>query len=189
MNTSKRQLPDESVLEKLRKIARLAEQGYKGEADTARRLLESRLKEYGLTIDDLLEEGKQTREFKYSNKQEFRLFMAVIVHHFGSKSEEFQTARVNKRAKLFFVDLTDIDFADFAPEWDYYRANLARELRKTEEAFLVAYVNKFDLFDITPKENDTPDDGPTEKDLERIRRALGLMSSIEANPYRKLLGG
>ena len=188
MNTSKRQLPDESVLEKLRKIARLAEQGYKGEADTARRLLESRLKEYGLTIDDLLEDRKQDREFKYSNKQGFRLFMAVLVHHFGSKSEEFQTARVNKRAKLFFVELTDIDFADFAPEWDYYRANLARELRKTEEAFLVAYVNKFDLFDITPKESDEPQ-VRTEKDLERIRRALGLMSTIEANPYRKLLEG
>lgn len=84
----------------------------------------------------------------------------------------------------------DLDFADFAPEWDYYRQSLARELRKTEEAFLVAFVNKFDLFDITPKESDDnkDDDKMSEKDLERIRRALGLISSIEANPYRKLLG-
>ena len=143
-------LPDESVLEQLRKIARLAEQGYRGEADTARRLLEKRLAEYGLTMEDILDDAKQTRTFRYSNKQEFRLFMAVIVHHFGSKSEEFETARVNKRGKELYVELTDLDFADFAPEWDYYRQSLARELRKTEEAFLVAFVNKFDLFDITP---------------------------------------
>ena len=78
-----RKLPDESVLEKLKKIARLAEQGYKGEAETARRLLEKQLAEYGLTIEDILDDAKQTREFRYSNKQEFRLFMAVIVHHFG----------------------------------------------------------------------------------------------------------
>ena len=115
--------------------------------------------------------------------------MAVIVHHFGSKSEEFTTARVNKRGKELYVELTDLDFADFAPEWDYYRQSLARELRKTEEAFLVAFVNKFDLFDITPKESTGSDgDKMSEKDLERIRRALGLISSIEANPYRKLLG-
>lgn len=182
-------LPDESVLEQLRKIARLAEQGYKGEADTARRLLEKRLAEYGLTMEDILDDAKQTRTFRYSNKQEFRLFMAVIVHHFGSKSEEFETARVNKRGKELYVELTDLDFADFAPEWDYYRQSLARELRKTEEAFLVAFVNKFDLFDITPKDSadNKDDDKMSEKDLERIRRALGLISSIEANPYRKLL--
>lgn len=184
-----RKLPDESILEKLKKIARLAEQGYKGEADTARRLLEKQLAEYGLTMEDILDDAKQTRTFQYSNKQEFRLFMAVIVHHFGSKSEEFETARVNKRGKELHVELTDLDFADFAPEWDYYRQSLARELRKTEEAFLVAFVNKFDLFDITPKESaGTDGDKMSEKDLERIRRALGLISSIEANPYRKLLG-
>ena len=184
-----RKLPDESVLEKLKKIARLAEQGCKGEADTARRLLEKQLAEYGLTMEDILDDAKQTRTFRYSNKQEFRLFMAVIVHHFGSKSEEFETARVNKRGKELHVELTDLDFADFAPEWDYYRQSLARELRKTEEAFLVAFVNKFALFDITPKESaGTDGDKMSEKDLERIRRALGLISSIEANPYRKLLG-
>ena len=63
-----RKLPDESVLEKLKKIARLAEQGYKGEADTARRLLEKQLADYGLTMEDVLDDAKQTRTFRYSNK-------------------------------------------------------------------------------------------------------------------------
>ena len=82
--------------------------------------------------------------------------------------------------------MTDIDFADFAPEWEYYRANFARELRKTEEAFIVAFVNKFDLFDKTPKEGENGKE-LNKDDLERLRRSLGLMRSIEANPYRKLL--
>lgn len=40
MKDVKHKLPDESVLEKLRKIARLAEMGYKGEANPYRKLLE-----------------------------------------------------------------------------------------------------------------------------------------------------
>lgn len=186
MKSTKQNLPDESILEKLRKIARLAEMGYKGEAANARRVLEARLKEYGLTIEDVLTDRKTPREFKYSNKREFRLFLNVIASHFGSKSEEFKTAYFCKSTKKIVVELTDIDFADFAPEWEYYRANFARELRKTEEAFIVAFVNKFDLFDKTPKEGENGKE-LNKDDLERIRRSLGLMRSIEADPYRKLL--
>lgn len=96
MKSTKRNLPDESILEKLRKIARLAEMGYKGEAANARRVLEARLKEYGLTIEDVLTDRKTPK---------------------GGEN--------------------------------------GKELNKD--------------------------------DLERLRRALGLMRSIEANPYRKLL--
>lgn len=51
---------------------------------------------------------------------------------------------------------------------------------------LVAFVNKFDLFNKTPKD-DASDKKISKADLERLRRALGLISSIEANPYHKLL--
>ena len=187
MKTGKHKLPDQSVLEKLRKIARLAEQGYKGEADNARHKLEKELAEYGLTMEDVLQERKSCREFRYSNKQEFRLFLSVFVHRFGTESEEFKEATYDKSSKKIYVELSDIDFADFAPEWDYYRTEFARELRKTEEALLVAFVNKFDLFNKTPKD-DAGNKKISKVDLERLRRALGLIYSIESNPYRKLLG-
>lgn len=188
MKDVKHKLPDESVLEKLRKIARLAERGYKGEANNARRKLENQLAEYGLTMEDVLGNAKQTRTFRYSNKREFRLFLSVFVHRFGTESEEFKGATYNKASKKINVDLSDIDFADFAPEWDYYRTEFARELRKTEEAMLVAFVNKFDLFNKTPKD-DASDKKISKADLERLRRALGLMRNIETSPYRKLLEG
>ena len=186
MKTGKHKLPDESVIEKLRKIALLAEQGYKGEAENARRKLEKQLAEYGLTMEDVLRERKSCREFRYSNKQEFRLFLSVFTNRFGTESEEFKGATYNKSSKKIYVELSDIDYADFAPEWDYYRAEFARELRKTEEALLVAFIHKFDLFDKTP-ENNEGDKKRSKPDLERLRRALGLISSIEANPYRKLI--
>ena len=186
MKTGKHKLPDESVIEKLKKIALLAEQGYEGEADNARRKLEKQLAEYGLTMEDILQERKSCQEFRYSNKQEFKLFVNVFLHRFGRESEEFKGATYNKSSKKIYVKLSDIDYADFAPEWDYYRAEFARELRKTEEALLVAFVNKFDLFDKT-SEDDEGDKKRSKPDLERLRRALELISSIESNPYRKLL--
>ena len=186
MKTGKHKLPDESVLEKLRKIAHLAERGYKGEADNARRKLEKQLAEYGLTMEDVLRERKSCREFRYSNKQELRLFLSVFIHRFGSESEEFKGATFNRSSKKIYVELSGIDYADFAPEWDYYRTEIARELRKTEESMLVAFVNKFDLFNKTPKD-DAGYKKRSKVDLERLRRALGLISSIEANPYHKLL--
>ena len=186
MKTGKHKLPEESVLEKLRKIARLAERGYKGEADNARRKLEKQLAEYGLTMEDVLRERKSCREFRYSNKYEFRLFLNMFAQQFGSDSEEFKGATLNRSSKKIHVELSDIDYADFAPEWDYYRTEFARELRKTEEALLIAFVNKFDLFDKTPKD-DEGDKKRSKPDLERLRRALELISSIESNPYRTLL--
>ena len=186
MKTGKYKLPDESVLEKLRKIAHLAERGYKGEADNARRKLEKQLADYGLTMEDILRERKSCREFRYYNKQEFRLFLSIFIHRFGSESEEFKGATFNRSSKKIYVELSDIDYADFAPEWDYYRTEFARELRKTEEALLIAFVNKFDLFDKTPKD-DEGDKKRSKPDLERLRRVLELISSIESNPYRKLL--
>ena len=188
MKNGKHKLLDESVIEKLRKIAHLAEQGYKGEAENARRKLEKQLTEYGLTMEDILRERKSCREFRCSNKQEFKLFVNIFLHRFGRESEEFKGATYNKSAKKINVDLSDIDFADFAPEWDYYRTEFARELRKTEEAMLVAFVNKFDLFNKTPKD-DASDKKISKTDLERLRRALGLMRNIETSPYRKLLEG
>lgn len=185
MEPVKRKLPGESTLEQLRKIARLAEQGYRGEADTARRLLEKRLAEYGLTMEDILDNAKQTRTFRYSNKREFRLFLSVFVYRFGTESEEFKGATFNKASKEIYVDLSDIDYADFAPEWDYYRTEFAQELRKTEDALLIAFVHKFDLFDKTAKD-DAGDNKMSTADLE-LRRTLGLMRNIETSPYRKML--
>ena len=105
MKTGKHKLPNESVIEKLRKIALLAEQGYEGEADNARRKLEKQLAEYGLTMEDVLRERKSCREFRYSNKQEFKLFVNVFLHRFGRESEEFKGATYNKSSKKIYIEL------------------------------------------------------------------------------------
>lgn len=49
----------ERITDKLRKLLALAERGCGGEAENAKRLLEAQLRRYGMTLEDLLNEGKK----------------------------------------------------------------------------------------------------------------------------------
>lgn len=49
----------ERITDKLRKLLALAERGCGGEAENAKRLLEAQLRHYGMTLEDLLNEGKK----------------------------------------------------------------------------------------------------------------------------------
>ena len=53
----------ERITDKLRKLLALAERGCGGEAENAKRLLEAQLRRYGMTLEDLLNEGKKKRAF------------------------------------------------------------------------------------------------------------------------------
>ena len=177
--------PEERIMDQLRKIAALAERGCMGEMAMARSMLERKLKEYGLTVEDLYEGSKKTRTFRFSNSFERRLLVNTLLHYFGSKSDEFKGATVSRRRKAVYVDLTDLDYIEFGNEYGYYRKAFARELKRTNEAFLVAFVNRFDLFDISPREKDAPTDELSPEDLARALEMLGIARTIKAYPYRK----
>ena len=81
--------PEEKVMDQLRKIAALADRGFMGEATMARQILEKKLREYGLTVDDLYKDAKKVRTFRYQNELERRLLIQILVHYFGSASDEF----------------------------------------------------------------------------------------------------
>lgn len=182
----KKQL-DESVRERLRKIAALAKQGYEGEAKAASLLLEKQLKKYGLTLEDVLDEVKKMREVCYTNMLEFRLLANVLANHFGANSVEVESARWLKRKKKLFMEMTDADYADFSAEWEYYRCLFKRERKRQEEALVIAFVNKFNLFDKSKDDEDKPAKELSKEDLEVLRKAIVLQMNIDANPYHKML--
>ncbi len=51
----------ESNKSKLRKLQALAEKGYKGEAEAAKRLLDKLCKQYGVSLEDILDQEKKNR--------------------------------------------------------------------------------------------------------------------------------
>ena len=55
----------ESIKNKLKKLLALAERGVQGEAENARRLLEKLCKEYGISIEELLDEN-QVKYYRFN---------------------------------------------------------------------------------------------------------------------------
>lgn len=54
------------MIDRLKKLLALAEQGQRGEADNARRLLEAELRRHGLTLDDICSEKRTERNGRSS---------------------------------------------------------------------------------------------------------------------------
>lgn len=89
------------IIDKLKKLLALAERGEQGEAENARRLLEAELRKHGLTFDDIREENKRTRMFKYNSNEERTLLIQVLVNYLGSKSDAFNKSTYNKYKSRF----------------------------------------------------------------------------------------
>lgn len=174
----------ESIIEKLRKIKALAENGVGGEVVAAQEALDRLLKEHGLTLEDISDEQSRYYEFKYSNEREMALMMQVLVRLFGSKSNVFRTGRFVKKSKVVLLDMTKLEYIDFKNMWGYYRREWKKYLEKGLKEMLSAYVLKFDLYDITPN----PEDKPSEKpDFSTIMRIRMMSEGIDADPYTKMI--
>lgn len=174
----------DSIMEKLRKIKALMDGGEAGEVEAARLALERLMEANGLTWDDIMDERRTTREFKYSNKREMALMMQLIVKLFGSTSEIYKKGTFNREAKVVFLDMTDVEYIDMKNQWEYYRKAWNSYLEKSMKELLSAFVMKFDLYDSTPKE----DENYERPDFETIMRIRMMSEGVESEPYAKMIG-
>lgn len=174
----------ESILEKIRKIKALMDGGEDGEAKAARLALERLMEANGLTWDDIMDERRITREFKYSNEREMALMMQLIVRLFGSTSEIYKKGTFNKNAKVVFLNMTDMEYIDMKNQWEYYRKAWKSYLEKSMKELLSAFIMKFNLYDSTPDEGDSRE----RPDFETIMRIRMMSEGIESSPYVKMIG-
>ena len=178
--------PPEKVMERLRKIARLAESGYNGEADTAKRKLEAELLRYGITLDDLLSSDIHEREFKVANIDQVKVFIQVLAMHFGQKSDVVKGASVTKRAPYrFWIKLKDADWIDFSQEVDYYLATWKREKKRADDEFRYAFYSRFGLFPSDVDEDKKRD--PAELSFEELKRLVALRDGIKSPSYHRMI--
>lgn len=158
----------EKITDKLRKLLALAERGYGGEAENARRLLEAQLQRYGLTLQNLLWEDKKRRIFKYRNKEEFQIILQVFLSVIGSRDEAFTDATFLSSKKQIYINLTDLQFAEISDMIAFYKRQFNKEKKRLLKDLLYAFVNKHNIFDCTPNDEDKASD--KEIDLEELMR-------------------
>ena len=172
------------IIDKLKKLLALAERGEQGEAENARRLLEAELRKHGLTFDDIREENKRTRMFKYNSNEERTLLIQILVNYLGSKSDAFNKSTYNKYKKQVYIDLTDMEYIDISNMYDFFKAQFRKERKRLLQDMIKAFVQKHRIFDSTPQECQEDD---REIDWEELKRIFALSSTMEDVTFRKQL--
>ena len=175
----------ERITDKLKKLLALAERGYGGEAENARRLLEAQLNKYELTLEDLLNEGKKRRILKYRGEEELRLVIQVLASVLGSKNEVFKGSTYNSSKKQIYIELTDLQFAEISDMIAFYKRQFNKEKKRLLKDLFSAFIQKHHLFDCGPI--DKPNSESKDIDLEELFRILQLSRSMEDVTYRKAI--
>lgn len=179
----------ESIKSKLRKLQALAEQGYKGEAETAKRLLDKLCEQYGVSLDEVINQ-EQTNRYRFEigkGKIWLELFMQCYANVTGHK--ELRYFKVFNSSIL--VWLTAYQFAEISNLFFWHKANLKKDFEKTQRLVFEAYVQKHRIF--RDRSNDPEDEEEEQEskpiDLARLRAILAIMNNLNDNRYYKMIDG
>ncbi len=172
----------ESIKGKLKKLLTLAERGVQGEAENARRLLEKLCKEYGISIDDILDENKV--DYYIFDIGRNKMYENLFFHCY------FKIANINRIAykkvsrTSVAVEMTAMQYAELVSLFEWHKANFIKDLEDVKNNLLLAYCRKHHLY------SDVESDNNRELTADEKRRLLKIMmmqESLNDNQYHKLL--
>lgn len=172
----------DKIIDRLKKLLSLAERGYQGEAENARRILEAELLKHGLTIEDICSENKKERIFKYNSNEERSLLIQVFVNYLGSKNEVFHKSWYSAKSKMVGINLTDLEYIDILNMYEFHKTHFRKERKRLLEDMIAAYVQKHRIYDSTPSDTGRENE---DIDWDRLKRVLALSASMEDVSYRK----
>lgn len=187
----------ESIIERLLKIRALAEQGIGGERSAAELLLNSIMKQYNISPEDLDSDVVEYRLVYIGDEEiDFRLF-SQIAHKLHKGPGEVKIADIRKASKANKVaweraglgpknsnagiKCTKAEFIEVISTFEIYKEDIHRQ----EEAFYYAYLNKNELL-LEPS-----DDQPelTEDEIKKLKAAAIMEAGIERkNIYKQIEG-
>lgn len=178
----------ECIKDRLRKIQALAEGGYAGEAEAAKRILENLCRQHGVSMDDILDKEKISR-YRFNvgrSKIYLRLFVQCHASVTGKKSMKYGKVSGSD----IILDLTAYQAAELANLFFWHKTNLKKDLEKTQELVFEAYINKHHI--IRDKSNDP--EGEEEEpvdfssiDFEHLKKVLYMQETLNDNKFRKMI--
>lgn len=174
----------ESIKNKLKKLLALAERGVQGEAENARRLLEKLCKEYGVSIEELLDEN-QVKYYRFDigrnaiNKDLFTQCFCKVAQKNSLSYRQVSRSQIA-------VEMTALQYAELVSLFEWHKANFNKDFEDMKKNILLAYCRKHHLYsDVKPdKDNDIK---LTEDERKRLLKILFMQESLNDNQYHKLL--
>lgn len=182
----------EQIIEKIRKVAELAQKGVEGEKTNAEELVTSLMKKYNVTWEEI-EEDKEKYNFLYDKRiSDFlakRLYVQIFckvtglrkgINFFDGQSnnaKEFRKILKNDGKKANMVIHASIaDFITIKTMFDFYYTRY----KELEDSFFAAFVIKNDLL---PPES-VGGYEPSDNEMEKI---LPFVNVIDKDEYQKRL--
>lgn len=181
----------ENIIEKLRKIKKLADKGINGESENAKLLLKQLMQKYGIN-DFQIEENEPKKDYKFhvKNQLEERLFFNCMANLFGSESEIMNSGYNYKhRKKDLYFNMTLSEYVLAREFFDFHVKYFNKTMEKEKMKILRAYIHANDIFDITPQNQETGETGKTEESITEIMEILAMSERIknEIPTFRKSL--
>lgn len=164
-------------IERMKKILELARRGVGGEAKTAEAMLQTLLKKYNMTREDLEGEAPAKRfvTLTYRGPHERRLLIQIVGFVTGVSSVRFNEHRV--KSELTF-EVTALEYAEIDTRFSAYRPALAEALDRA----LVAFIHTNELGGKADPSKAPP------PDPDELAALLAMMRAMSPTPVRSQLG-
>lgn len=116
----------ESIKQKLLKLQALAEKGYRGEADAAKRAIERICAQYGVTLEEVLcVDQPQRYEFEIGR---YKYMLTLFCQCHGVVTGIGQLSYYKRSRNRIAVDLTPLQYAELSSLFEWHKANFLKDL-------------------------------------------------------------
>lgn len=179
----------ESIKQKLLKLHALAEQGYKGEAEAAKRAIERLCLQYGITLEEVLcVETPQRYEFEIGR---YKYMLTLFTQCYGVVAGKGTLEYIKRSRNTIAVDLTPLQYAELSSLFEWHKANFLKDLAAMQDAIMEAYINKHNIFRTLSEEERAERDAREEKltpaKLRRLATIMAMQGELGDNTYHKQL--
>lgn len=162
----------------MRKVKALAEQGFGGEKENAKRLLQKLIDQYG-PLDIETETKRERHDFRYHDEMERRLLTQII--YAVTNGGSVYTLAKKKTLKMLGAYCTEREAIEIEAQFAFYNAHMKKELG----IFIHAFVQMNNIFPQNTAARSFDD--MSEDEIKEAQRALSMMQGMEAAEYRRML--
>lgn len=174
------------IMELVKKLKALAEQGVGGEKENAAVILDRYMHEYKITWDMLNDEVRKEHTFEIKAEQA-KFFSQIAKHVVGQGTSIFyRTYQVkNKRVnQVRMVTCTDAEYIEICSKLEFYWKKYQEDL----DVFYRAFIHKNKLFSKPVDTNEEEEEKPlTPKEKADLMRLISMMDGLERHTFHKQL--
>ena len=172
----------ESIRNKLKKLLALAEQGVQGEAENARRLLEKLCKEYGVSMEELLDENRVEYHFFSVGRNKIYLNLFSQCFYKVTNTDRLPYKQISR--SQIAVEMTALQYAELASLFEWHKANFDKDFEEMKNNILLAYCRKHHLYSNVNHDNNME---LTDDERKRLIKIMYMQESLNDNQYHRLL--